>query len=304
MKRKKMKLQKINKNFVSLLGVFFGLLSFSVLHAQTKEEKKAQREARAFAAEAQENLSDNNFAEAEANYRKAIARDPQNAEARYNLGNMYYSQEKNTEAGFNHKTAATTTEEKVVKHKAFHNQGNAFMKQKQYEKAVNAYKNALRNNPTDDETRYNLALAKKMLEKEQQENEQNQDNKDQNKDNQNQDQQQQNQDQKEGQNKDQEDKKSEEGDQGDIKDNQEKQEPKENEGDQKKDQQNKEQQNPKKEQGDEKKENQQPQQAKGQLSPQQIKSLLEAMENKEKEIQDKINAQKAKQSQPSNGKDW
>lgn len=296
-----MKLQEINKNYVSLIAILFCVLNFSILNAQTKEEKKAQREAREFAAEAQENLSDNNFAEAEANYRKAIARDPQNAKARYNLGNMYYNQEKNTEASFNHKTAATTTEEKAVRHQAFHNQGNAFMKQKQYEKAVNAYKNALRNNPTDDETRYNLALAKKMLEKEQQENDQNQDNKDQNKDNQ--DQQQQNQDQKEGENKDQENKKSKEGDQGDNKDNQEKQEPKENEGDQKKDQQDQ-QQNPKNEQRDEKKENQQPQQAKGQLSPQQIKSLLEAMENKEKEIQDKINAQKAKQGQRSNEKDW
>ena len=57
------------------------------------------------------------------------------------------------------KTAKTATQ----KHKAFHNLGNVFMKEKNYTEAVEAYKNALRNNPSDDETRYNYALAKKML---------------------------------------------------------------------------------------------------------------------------------------------
>ena len=61
------------------------------------------------------------------------------------------------------------------KHQAFHNMGNVFMKQKDYAKAVETYKNALRNNPQDEETRYNYALAKELLEKEQQQ----QDNKEQ-----------------------------------------------------------------------------------------------------------------------------
>ena len=42
------------------------------------------------------------------------------------------------------------------------------MEQKQYQPAVDAYKNSLRNNPNDDETRYNLAVAQKLLEKEKQ----------------------------------------------------------------------------------------------------------------------------------------
>ena len=53
--------------------------------------------------------------------------------------------------------------------------GNFYMQKKEYEKAVEAYKNALRNNPADDETRYNYALAKELLEKEQQKQDQNQD---------------------------------------------------------------------------------------------------------------------------------
>ena len=63
-----------------------------------------------------------------------------------------------------------TTENKLTKAESFHNIGNTMMKEKQYEKAVEAYKNSLRNSSKDDETRYNLALAQKMLKKQQQQN--------------------------------------------------------------------------------------------------------------------------------------
>ena len=75
------------------------------------------------------------------------------------------------------------SKDKSEKHMAFHNMGNVFMKKKDYAKAVESYKNALRNNPKDDETRYNYALAKELLEKENQKNE----NKDDNEDKQNKD---------------------------------------------------------------------------------------------------------------------
>mgnify|MGYP003327910704 CR=1 FL=1 len=66
---------------------------------------------------------------------------------------------------------------KEVKHQAFHNMGNVYMQKKEYQKAVEAYKNALRNNPADDETRYNYALAKELLEKDKPPEEQEQDDK-------------------------------------------------------------------------------------------------------------------------------
>src|SRR5690606_32512448 len=83
--------------------------------------------------------------------------------------------------------SATTKKEK---HRILHNLGNALMKQKNYQQAVEAYKNALRNNPYDDETRYNYALAKQMLKDNQQNNDNQQD------DQKNQDKQDQNQDKK------------------------------------------------------------------------------------------------------------
>ncbi len=56
--------------------------------------------------------------------------------------------------------------------------GVIFHSQKDYAKAVEAYKESLRNNPKDDETRYNLALAQKQLQDQQQNQNQDQDKQD------------------------------------------------------------------------------------------------------------------------------
>ena len=77
----------------------------------------------------------------------------------------------------------------------YHNMGVIFQSQKDYGKAVEAYKQSLRNNPKDDETRYNLALAQKLLKDQQQNQDQNQDK--------NQDQKQDQKDDKKDQNKNQ-----------------------------------------------------------------------------------------------------
>ncbi|MDT0294501.1 tetratricopeptide repeat protein [Mesonia ostreae] len=281
-------------------GFVFILLLFSGIVSAQEENKKAQKQARSYSAQAQKSLAENDFAQAEANYRKAISKDPENAEAKYNLGNLYYAKDKEKESAPRLKQAGETSQSKALKHKAFHNQGNAYMKQKEYEPAVEAFKNALRNNPQDDQTRYNLALAKKMLEKQQQEQEQDQDK---DKDQEDQDKKdQQNKDEKEdGDNKKEEGENKDKGDEGDQKDEQDKSDKEEEkDGDEKKEEQPK---DPSEEKGDESKE-QKPQQAQGQLSPQQIKNLLEAMENQEKEIQDKINAKKAKGKKVETEKDW
>ena len=73
-------------------------------------------------------------------------------------------------------TKASTSKEE--KHKAFHNIGNVLMQNKKCKEAVEAYKNALRNDPTDDETRYNLGLAKICAEQQKDEEDKNKDDKD------------------------------------------------------------------------------------------------------------------------------
>ncbi len=299
------------------LVVIILCFQFGFAFSQEVDLQKDAFEAKQFVAVGNEVLTqEGNFPKAEGEYRKAIDKNPIDPIAKYNLGNAYYNSEKFDEATIRYTEAAKVeTASKAEKHKAFHNQGNTFMEQKKYKEAVDAYKNALRNNPKDDETRYNLALAKKMLEEEQKKNDQNKD--DQNKD-QDQDKKEDNQDQKEGDDKEEkkgddgdkkEDKnegdKKDQGDQGDDKEE-------EKEGDKEKDEKG-EPKDDKKDQGQDEKDDQgkpkdqqgqQPQRAQGQLSPQQVKSLLEAMNNEEKKVQDKINAKKVQGQKIKTDKDW
>lgn len=260
---------------IKVLFTFLGLVT-SMLHAQEdaqalKENKKLLQESTNITYEANKALSQNNFVGSEAEYRKAISKSDANAAAPYNLGRAYYNRNAMAESFTRFKEAGEKAEAKETKHKSYHNMGNVFMRQKEYQKAVEAYKQALRNDPTDDETRYNLALAKEMLKNEQ---DQNQDN--------------QNQDQNQDQNKD-------EGDQGD-KGQEKPEENKEGEGDKKEEQKKQ----PNQGQEPERKERPRP----NQLSKQQIQNLLEAMQNEEKKVQEKIDAQKVKGQKIKNEKDW
>ena len=282
---------------------FFALLLFGIFPAVAQEDPEAlAKNAKRYMQKAEEAVAENDVASAEAYYRKAISIDPANAEAKYNLGNLYYNKDINLGAVERHGQAAKVAENKDLKHDSFHNRGNAFMKQKKYKEAIEAYKNSLRNNPSDEETRYNLALAKKMLEEEQKKgggdknNDQKKDQQDQNKD--------QKQDKKDQQGDQGEKEKNEDGKPKENKGEEEKKDKKEGQDkkdDQGKPQDKKEEQN----QGDKKEQpKQQPQPKPGQLSPQQVKNLLEAMGNEEKKIQEKINAEKVKGAKTTTEKDW
>ena len=227
------------------------------------------------------------YAQAEKKYRKALARAPKNTIAQHNLGNTLFDESYYGEAFNAYKSATMSAKSKEEKHSALHNMGNVFMNQKDYAKAVETYKEALRNNPKDDQTRYNYALAKELLENENQNQDQNQDNKD-NKDQQNQDQQ--NQDQQNKDNKDSDEQSPKE----DSKDNKDK----DQDGD------NQDQQDQSDKEKDSQNQQQDPKEQPTKLSPQQIKNLLEAMNNEEKKVQDKVNAKKAKPVKPKSKKDW
>ena len=139
-----------------------------------------------------------NVAEAEVSYRKAVERNERNPQANYNLGNSLMAQRKDSLAINQLEKAAKLETNPLRRAQAYHNMGVICQQHRMFGEAIEAYKEALRNNPTDHETRYNLELCKHQQKEQQQDqnqqNQQNKDNKD-NKDKQDQQKQEQKQDQ-------------------------------------------------------------------------------------------------------------
>ena len=140
---------------------------------------------------------DKAFEESELQYRKALEKDLSSYEGNFNLGDALYKQEKFEDASKKFSGLASSEKDRMELAKIYHNLGNSLLQSNQVEESIEAYKNALRNNPEDYETKHNLAWALNLLQQQQQQ----QQNQDQNQQNQ---EQQQNQDQQDQQQQDQE----------------------------------------------------------------------------------------------------
>lgn len=196
------------------------------------------------------------FARAETEYRKALEKKPADKYWNFNLADAVYKQTRFDEAAGKFSELAEQMTNPVEKARAYHNLGNSQLMNQKIDESIESYKKALRQNPSDLETKYNLAYA--QLLKNQQQQQQNQQNQDQNKDQQKDQEQQQNQDQ---QNKDQ----------------------------------NKDQQQ----------QNQQQQQAQNKISKDNAEQLLQALQNDEKNIQDKVKKKQAVEAKRQNvEKEW
>ncbi len=110
---------------------------------------------------------------AEVSYRKAVEKNPRNPQATFNLGNALMAQKKDSAAVVQFENAARLETNPLRKAQSYHNMGVICQTHKMYGEAIEAYKNALRLNPDDDETRYNLVLCKHQKQKQDQ-NKQNQ----------------------------------------------------------------------------------------------------------------------------------
>jgi tetratricopeptide (TPR) repeat protein len=212
------------------------------------------------------------YADAEADFRVTESKkSPKKATAGYNLGNSVYRQNQQGEAQIKYIQALEHAKTKEEKHRIYHNLGNTFMLDKNYEAAAEAYKNALRNNPNDEETRYNYALAKRKKK----DNPPPKDNKKDNKGGGGQDKKPQPENNK--------------NDKGNDKKDQDK-----NKGEDKKE-----------DKGDgEKKEDKNENPKPSGADKQRIDNILDAVNNAEKKVQDKVNAKKVKARPVSNEKDW
>ena len=253
-----------------LLQVIFLLLLLGSMGVMAQEKDR-------YLSKANDQFADKQYAEAEANYRISKSKANQKALAAYNLGNAIYKQNQASEAKYAYIDAVEKSKLRSEKHNAFHNLGNVYLKEKKYAEAVSAFKDALRNDPTDEESRYNLALAKKLLkDNPPPKDDKKDDKKDKNKDKKDDKKDQKNQDKKDDKNKGDQDKKDDKKDQG-------------------KNPNNKDQNDPS--QG-------QPKPKPGGISKERLQNLLDAVNNEEKKIQDKVNAKKIKGQPVQTEKDW
>ena len=174
-----------------------------------KEKKIDEKSERNSIRKGNDLFNDKKYTEAEIEYRKALEANPSSEIATYNLGAALYKQQKWNDSRNEYKKIVQASSDTLRTAHAWHNLGNISFQEKNYAQSIEEYKNALRRNPKDDETRYNLRLAQLLLKKQQQDQnqDQNKDQQDQNKDQQK-DQKQQNQDQnKNNQNKQNQDQK-------------------------------------------------------------------------------------------------
>lgn len=176
----------LQKIYIISLLLLAGVVSG---HAQQKTDRDYLRSGNKL-------YNDSLFIKAEVDYRKALDINPKSTDAMFNLGNALLMQQKVKEAMEQYESVSKVEKDKSKLAEIYHNMGVILQSAKQYPQCIEAYKESLRNNPKDNETRYNLALAQKML-KDQQQNQQNQDQQQQQQQDQKEDKQEQNQDQQE-----------------------------------------------------------------------------------------------------------
>ena len=248
------------------------LLGISVVNSYAQTDKKEVRKGNRL-------FKDENYKEAEVEYRKALIKDSLSIAGNYNLANTLIKLDDNPNAeliyakledsvariehNVNWEKAAVDAGKNTLAPDYYHNLGNSYLAQKKYQEAVEAYKNSLRRNPNDNETRENYIYAKKKLEDQQNQDQNQNQNQDQNQNQQSPQQQPQNQQQNQpDQNKD---------------DKQDQNQNQDNKNDQQPPKENPQNGNPPK------------------IEPQQAEQMLQAIQEKENQTQEKVKEEKARQ---------
>ena len=251
--------------------LMFATLATSFAQTDRKEVRQGNRE-----------FKKEGFQNAEIDYKKALLKDSLSNAANFNLGNTYYRMENYSEADKYYSAVSDSLDRAGHGAESFFNQGDSFLKQRNWQAAVEAFKNSLRRNPDDMDAKSNLAYAQKMLENEQQ------GGGGQNNQDQQQNQDQQNQDQNNDQNQDQQNQDQNQ-DQQDQNQDQQNQDQNQDNNDQNQDQQNQ--------------QNQSGEQPK--ISPQAAQQMLQAIQEQERQTQDKVNKEKAlKVKSKQKDKNW
>ena len=209
-----------------------------------------------------------NYKEAELQYFRALAKDSLSFAANYNMANTLYRQENYDQALKHLERLEEVAADSPAAADFYYNLGNVAMAKEEYQKAVDAYKQSLLRNPGDVEAKENYIYAKAKLKEQQDQQQNDQNNQDQN-----------NQDNQDQNNQDQ--------------NNQDQNNQDQNQNQDKKDDQNKDQQDQNQDQQDQKKDQQNQSGSEPKISPQAAQQMLQAIQAKEKETQEKVNKEKA-----------
>lgn len=242
---------------------------------------KAQDLSRELVREGNELYASGNYEEAEKKYVEAGSLDAELSQALFNKADALYKKGDFENAAKIFTDVAASASDKSTQASAFHNLGNTLMKTENYQGSVNAYKEALRRNPADEDTRYNLSYALQKLREQQQQQQENQENQDQNQDQQ---EKQENQDGKGDKDENQDEEKQQ---QDNGKNKGDENDPNKLEGD-------------KPEYGDDQREQQSP----SKMSKEDAERLLKALQNNERNTQEKVNAKRVRVSGKTIEKDW
>jgi len=159
--------ERISQARILLLFIISLTSSFSPLTSSAQTDRQYIRQGN-------KQFRSGDYPNAEVSYRKAIEKNPKNPQAVFNLGNALMAQKKDSAAVVQFESASKLETNPLRKAKAFHNMGVVCQSHKMYGEAIEAYKSALRLNPDDNETRYNLVLCKHQQQKQQQNQQQNQ----------------------------------------------------------------------------------------------------------------------------------
>ena len=181
------------------MKIKFHIIALLVLTAWGSISSISAQNERRFVRKGHDYYENEKYVESEVEFRKALEKDPESFEARFNLGDALFKQEKIDEALEQFQAIRNNTDDKQKISDVYHNIGNAFFARQEYEKSIEAYKEALRNDPYDNETRYNLIIAQKMLKKQQQDKQDQEQEKEQQQEQEQQDQEQQDQQQQDQQ---------------------------------------------------------------------------------------------------------
>lgn len=157
-----MKRVSLFKRQKAVIGLAFIFCHLSLSHAV------AQTTDRQYVRQGNKMYRSGDFANAEVSYRKALEKNGRNTQAMFNLGNSLMAQNKDSAAVEQLDKAAKAEPNTLRKSKAYHNMGVICQRHKMFGEAIEAYKQSLRLNPNDDETRYNLELCKRQQKKQQQ----------------------------------------------------------------------------------------------------------------------------------------